>query len=224
MKKLLLMATMLCMSLTTNAQKDVTTFLGIPVDGTKAEMIRQLKAKGFTSNSYDPEILEGEFNGNDVNLHIVTNNNKVYRIVVADAKTVDESNIKINFNRLCDQFASNTRYVSLMDHTISDEEDISYEMIVNKKRYQASFYQKPTIDSAAMVQEMEKIISSKFSPEELSNPSETTSKKIQDIVFNYASEKIFKKSVWFMIVERYGKYSIAIYYDNEYNCANGEDL
>lgn len=29
------------------AQKDVTQFLGIPVDGTKTEMVQKLKAKGF---------------------------------------------------------------------------------------------------------------------------------------------------------------------------------
>ena len=34
-----------------------------------------------------------------------------------------------------------------------------------------------------------------------------------------------KKKVWFMINERsYGKYAIVMFYDNEYNQANGEDL
>lgn len=33
------------------------------------------------------------------------------------------------------------------------------------------------------------------------------------------------KTVWFMISEdRYGKYYIVMYYDNEYNKANGEGL
>lgn len=36
----------------------VTRFLGIPVDGTKAEMIQKLKAKGFTSNAYDSNTLK----------------------------------------------------------------------------------------------------------------------------------------------------------------------
>lgn len=45
-------------------QNDVTTFLGIPVDGTKTAFIQKLKAKGFiTDNIYD---LKGQFNGNDV--------------------------------------------------------------------------------------------------------------------------------------------------------------
>ena len=33
-----------------------------------------------------------------------------------------------------------------------------------------------------------------------------------------------KKSVWFRIFENMGKYYVSIYYDNEYNKANGEDL
>jgi hypothetical protein len=37
-------------------------------------------------------------------------------------------------------------------------------------------------------------------------------------------EDSFNKTVWFMISENYGKYSISIYYDNEYNRANGEGL
>ena len=36
-------AAFLIVSLAGSAQEDVTRFLGIPVDGSKAEMIRQLK-------------------------------------------------------------------------------------------------------------------------------------------------------------------------------------
>lgn len=32
------------------------------------------------------------------------------------------------------------------------------------------------------------------------------------------------KTVWFMISDLYGKYYITMFYDNEYNRANGEDL
>jgi hypothetical protein len=95
MKNLILAAMMILFATTANAQKDVTKFLGIPVDGTKAEMIQKLKAKGFTSNAYDSEILEGEFNGEKVNIHIVTDNNKVYRIMVSDQATRDERQIII---------------------------------------------------------------------------------------------------------------------------------
>lgn len=142
MKKLLTVAMSFMLAVSMFAQKDVTKFLGIPVDGTKAEMIRKLKAKGFRSTSYDRSILEGEFNGYDVYIHIVTNNNRVWRIMVADATLVGESDIKIRFNKLCRQFSNNDKYLrTSQDYTIPDDENLLYSTILNK-RYQASYYQK----------------------------------------------------------------------------------
>lgn len=47
MKKLLSITMLLISSLFIYAQQDVTKFLGIPVDGSKSEMIQKLKAKGI---------------------------------------------------------------------------------------------------------------------------------------------------------------------------------
>ena len=100
MKKMLLFAVLVISGLTIFAQqRDVTKFLGIPVDGTKSEMIQKLKAKGFRWNM-EKECLEGEFNGRDVEISIVTNNNKVYRIAVVDAIFSNETSIRIRFNSL----------------------------------------------------------------------------------------------------------------------------
>ena len=41
------------------------------------------------------DCLTGEFNGHDVRLSVVTNNNKVWRIVIQDAIAQDEAGIKI---------------------------------------------------------------------------------------------------------------------------------
>lgn len=139
MKKIFLLLLLLA-SATVYAQKEVTKFLGIPVDGYKSEMIQKLKAKGYTYNS-TTDYLEGEFNGRDVEIAVVTNNNKVYRIFVADKYSVDESQIKIKFNNLCQQFSNNAKYITLKNYSIPESEDISYEMLVNKKPYQAAFYQ-----------------------------------------------------------------------------------
>ena len=122
-------------------KKDVTKFLGIPVDGYKSEMISKLKAKGFTSTSYDKNVLEGEFNGQDVELHVVTNNNKVYRIMVADKNYVSETSIRIRFNNLLNQFENNSKYIGDSNKPISEDEDLGYEIIVKGKRYEATFYQ-----------------------------------------------------------------------------------
>ncbi len=121
------------------AQKDVTQFLGIPVDGTKTEMIQKLKAKGFKYNSTN-DWLEGEFNGREVELSIVTDNNKVWRIVVMDKWVTDEANIKIRFNNLCRQFAKNEKYFPLNENPeILESEMIGYEMLVNSRPLKSPF-------------------------------------------------------------------------------------
>ena len=228
MKKFLfsLLATLLTLSL--YAQNDVTTFLGIPVDGFKSEMRQKLIAKGFTPKKVGTnEYLEGEFNGTDVHIYIATNNNKVYRIMVCDANTQDEANIKIRFNKLVNQFENNKRYTALDQYTISDTEDISYEMLVHKKNFDALFYQNPDmekVDTLALQNKIREQLLKKYKPEQLENPTEEMNQEAQSIAMSIGMDMIFKKPVWFRICEHYGKYFITIFYDNEYNHANGEDL
>ena len=89
MKKILSITMLLMFSIVVHAQQDVTQFLGIPIDGNKKEMVRKLKEKGYQNDPMS-EALVGEFNGANVNVFVVTNNNKVCRIMVADANNVDE--------------------------------------------------------------------------------------------------------------------------------------
>lgn len=196
MKKILLIIVALIISFNLNAQnKIVTKFLGIPIDGTKAEMIQKLKAKGFTSSPYIKDLLEGEFNGKNVNISVATNNNKVYRIAVFDANEVSTADIILRFNTLCSQFENNGKYkADYRNNRIPEGEDISYEMKIHNKTYEAVFYQ-------------------------LSASSENTEKDHLDTPY-------IMRPVWFRISEgiKYNKFYIALYYDNEYNHANGEDL
>ena len=226
MKKVLLSLVLCCISMATMAQKDVTKFLGIPVDGNKSEMMRKLKLKGFTQTSYAKGVLTGRFNGMDVNVYIVTNNDKVCRIMVCDANTMDESSIRIRFNVLCEQFKNNSKYCSLSekDPKLKKDENISYEMTVHNKRYEAIFYQLPDTTAANYKEEIQSLVYSKYTKEQLENPSEEISLDIYNMTAMYALDKTVKKSVWFMISENYGRYYITMFYDNEYNRANGEDL
>ena len=219
----LIIVTQFLLSLSLYAQKDVTQFLDIPVDGYKPEMIKKLKDKGYTISSSNKDVLVGEFNGTKVNIHIVTNNNKVCRIMVSNANETDEANIKIRFNKLCEQFKNNKKYSKLFvsDYTIPDDEDISYAMTVKNKQYDALFYQEPNIDSTVIAKEIQDYISKKYTKEQLEN---LTEKERKDIAIQYYSDKLTKKAVWFRISEYYGKYYITMYYDNEYNRANGDDL
>ena len=224
MKKIYITFFFLFCVIIANAQKDVTKFLGIPVDGSKSEMRRKLISKGFTPKTVlGEERLEGEFNGIDVYVMIGTNNKKVWRIAVVDQSSMDEKDIKNRFNRLVSQFKKNERYiVSSKDFTIPEEENVKHEY--HRKTYEAVFYQKPDenkIDTATIRKIFEEKILSKYTEEEWDNlPDNDKEELLSD-----ALEPFTKKPVWFRIEEEsYGKYYIKMFYDNEYNHANGEDL
>ena len=196
MRKFLTLLAMIVISASVFAQKEVTKFMGIPVDGSPTEMIKKLKAKGFKTDEdamqavkrgltdWDgPEVLIGRFNGERVRVLLGVETNKVWRIYLEDKDDRDETQIKIRFNTLVRQFENNDKYVYFYEQTIADDEDISYQMTVNKKQYEAYFAQKGedgTIDK--------------------------------------------KRIVWFCISQRSDGYYIAMFYDNEYNKADGSDL
>lgn len=196
MRKFLTLLAMIAISASTFAQREVTKFMGIPVDGSPTEMIKKLKAKGFTTDKdfmqlvklgldWDgPEVLIGRFNGEKVRVTLRVEQNKVWRIYLSDKATRDETQIRIRFNTLVRQFEDNGKYVPYYEEQIiADDEDISYEMTVKNKQYEAIFVQKGedgTIDA--------------------------------------------KRVVWFKISQRSEGYYIAMFYDNEYNQANGSDL
>ena len=226
--RLSLIAISLLLPIIMFAQKDVTTFLGIPVDGYKSEMRKKIISKGFTpKKSGGNEYFEGEFNGTDVQLFIATNNNKVYRIMLCDVNTLDEANIRIRFNKLVGQFEKNKKYLSLVDQTIPDDEDISYQMMVNSKVYEAIFYQKPDtnkLDMVALEERIKEEIIGNYTQEELDNLNEDVKNEIIEAALDIEYDLISKKPVWFRICEYYGEYYITMFYDNEYNHAAGEDL
>lgn len=229
MKRLLFIVLAMIATITSFAQqKDVTSFLGIPVDGTVLSMKQKLVSKGFVPKKVGTnEFLEGEFNGCNVNVYIRTNNNKVYRIMVADNNTVDEAQIKIRFNNLVSQFENNKRYITLDKYTLSDEDDISYEMTVHNKSYEALFYQVPNMEKADTLALQKKVLSellSKYTEAELKNPSEEITKEIQNTAIKIGTELMLMKPVWFKIVRVNGEYYICMFYDNEYNRSHGEDL
>ena len=207
-------------------------FLGIPVDGSKSEMVAALKSKGFRYDS-NSGFLVGDFNGMESHIGIVENHGKVYRVVVFDANTYDAGQIKIRFNNLIHQFEnSNGKYYYIdQNEMIPEDEDISYEINVHDKQYSATFIYNPLYGNDELrdklvnevVEENKLLLEKKgITPEEFYSDKDNY---IQ--VFSSIVDKIFqmsKGSVWFQIFEYYGKYYIGLYYDNLINSPNGEDL
>jgi hypothetical protein len=177
MKKMLLIALLIHLAVSGFAQNTIK-FLGIPIEGTKKEMIAKLQAKGYEYNTYSEE-LRGEFNGQEVAISVQTVNNRVWRLAIIDITGRGEADIKIRFNNLYEQFLNNSKYELAEGKQLTEKDDISYEMSVNKKRYDAYF---------------------KF------------------------VDKSINGYVWYTIAEQFGRYKIVMFYENNDNAANGDDL
>lgn len=144
MKRLIIIILALFASIAISAQtnSNVLKFMGIPVDGSKTQVIQKLKEKGFKYDSTN-DCLTGRFNGIESNIFISTNKNKVDRIYVCDATATNEASIRIAYNKLLQQFNNNSKYIAIEENKpISENEDISYKMTVNNKRYDAYFFLK----------------------------------------------------------------------------------
>ena len=232
MKKLLsFIIGILIMCSTVFGQSESTLkFLGIPVDGSKSEMVKALKAKGF---EYDSEsgFLIGDFNGKKSQIAIAENHGKVYRVVIFNADTYDEGQIKVMFNNLIHQFENNDKYFYIFpNNIIPEDEDIHYEILVNKKQYIAEFMYNPLYGNDELrdrlineaVEESEEVIKNGKNIEFYSDKD-----NYDRLVLSVAGLKVIQmsnSSIWFKIFEHYGKYYIGLYYDNLLNAPNGEDL
>lgn len=237
MKKFILSLLLLMMTVSAFAQTDNTIkFLGIPVDGTKFEMEQKLRTeKGFFYESNELRkagMLTGNFNGYKVNVVVHDYNGRVNRIAVffPDAS---ETQVKIQFNNLLNQFSKNDKYFCrVVDCTgeISAEEDISYEMSINHKQYQNIFVYPPY----GTINELNRRISEATSSEEVLGDEElmefmdatTKDGELDATSFIVWSINHSEGNAWFTIADAvgYGKYHIVLFYDNVKNVPNGEDL
>lgn len=219
---LLILSTLLAAAQSNNA--GTLKFMGIPIDGTKKNMITQLKAKGFWYDTYN-HCLKGQFNGKDVMIYVVTNHNVVDRIYVA-YPLESESQVITEYNILLDQFNRNKKYIANENNEmIPADEDLSYEMTVRNKKYGASFfYVSPDLFSEEEIDQIHQLNDKMtgMSFEEIQAMEQAMSDPLQINMTQWMS--LLYGNVWFTIHERYGKYQIGIYYDNLKNRPNGEDL
>ena len=203
-------------------QRKVTEFMGIPIDGTKREMIKQLKKKGFKRSNIEPEALKGEFNGQEVYVYIHTNKDKkVWRIALTDVVATNEGNIKILFNNLCRLFNSNSKYFphsEIENYIIPADESIYYNMSIQGKRYDAVFCQ--CFDANPVLL--------RFMLQQKKDVESMTEEETDEwyLMFKkYIAYRAYNRVGFTMDKEDYKhKYRIVLYYENGYNQDFGKDL
>lgn len=192
MRQLFLIIGITLISVLLKAENYPTKFLGIPIDGTKQEMINRLEEKGFIYNE-EQDWLSGEFNGKEVIIYISTKNRKVYGISVRYRYFYTAEEIKSIYNDLLQQFQKNPKYipVNLHQSAIPTEEDIAREMSQNNKEYIAGFLQRTNeADSTVTLNDSFK---------------ECTNKYIDKLISLMPSDTLYNETEYTKIVENIGE-------------------
>ena len=128
-------------------QKEVTTFMDIPIDGPVESFISDLQKKGFKympENNYkNAHMLEGVFNGQWAQIAVLADRNKVLSVgVIINVEGAE--NAKLQFNSLHAQMARNWKYYNCQEPIvpfIADDVDIEHELRYKKTDFRASFFQ-----------------------------------------------------------------------------------
>ena len=234
----LVFALLMLLTLSLNAQDGVIRFKGIPVDGTKNEMISNLKQKGFTYD-YAKDMFRGIFDGEKIVGFIQTYNDKVYNIRFAyDVDGYQKTVVIHRFNSLVGRFDTNEKYLSYINfdkimndidtYEIDTYEDIGYEM-KRGKIYKAQYlykYDKDLTDTTGFYQfknEAYRLVNS---------ASVSQGVNLDTIIDDYTIEVLFimqkleQDLVQFYIIEGfdYNTFNIMFDYYNRRNAPNGEDL
>ena len=116
-----------------------TLFLGVPVDGTKAQFYAKLKTKGFVySSTYKGYI--GKFNGRSVIVNAVTNQeSKIWRVMVQSQKWMSDNDVEQYYNSLISDFLRSTKYEK--EYVTYTDDELSTNLWLSKKTYESSFWQ-----------------------------------------------------------------------------------
>lgn len=137
MKHIFLLLTFLFCTLVSFSQ-NITTFNGIPIDGSYETVKEQLYQKGFVPKHINNrEYFFGNYLYHNVNVYIDTISGKVFKLWVTDHDSYNAETIKENFNFLVDYFTYHPNYQCCGGDKINEDSVID----VNNKIYGAYFIQ-----------------------------------------------------------------------------------
>ena len=142
MKRIITIAAMLVLTVTLSAQGDATTFLGIPVDGPRASVIRSLEDKGFVRSGRD--VLTGDVDGKRHTVRVMAHKGKVYRIAVTEENGTTVVGIAVQkYNTLIGQYKDSSDYTEYeTNRLISVTDNGSHRRNIAEGWYYAEFFQK----------------------------------------------------------------------------------
>lgn len=142
MKKIVFAFLMTLAPMSLLAQKNITTFMGIPVNGTKSSVVAKLKSRGFVKDGHD--CLKGEIENIPYLVRVMTDRGRVYRISVVEEKGTDDVSLAVaRYNSLLDWFRKDSNYTEYeYNPYIYPSDNLKYEKKIADGWYYAEFFQK----------------------------------------------------------------------------------
>ena len=202
------------------ALENSLTFSRVPIDGSKAQVIKALEAEGFEYlDIYD--YLTGMFNGEKVKLRISTNHGIVDRIIVEYPYCSAENDTRVKYNMLLSRFNRSEKYVCANPRSeVPATEDLFREIHENSKYYDAVyFFLNPEINASQWVNNYKEEYKKLYD-----RPLKGLSyEEMEEALFCLPSSLSSAVSgvVWFTLIS---SHEININYINFKNRPRGEDL
>ena len=142
MRRILYISLYLMFALTMQAQKDITTFKGVPVDGNRQAVVVKLKANGCKSgkkNNLITDFADGRYN-----VKVLSGGKGVYQVRLTDMEVTENLDSIINrYNSLVDWFRNNPYYTEYeYNRYIYRGNDDTHIKYINENWYYAEFFQK----------------------------------------------------------------------------------
>lgn len=148
MKKLFSILLVTLLSFSVSAENEVTSFMGIPVEGNKKTLTESILSKGFklTKDNH----IYGWYNSENVLVKILEGDKGVYGIEVIEVKGTKEVLSAITkYNSMVDWFKNLANYTEYEANTpiiFDNIETKSIKKFIEKEWFVAEFYQKTKSD------------------------------------------------------------------------------
>lgn len=142
MKHTLTIIIILLLSLTAAAQGNITTFMGIPVDGTKDAMTQQLLKNGVKHKGND--LVASNIEGKTYLIRLETHKGKVYRVSMVETKgTEDVNRILARYEALIEEYRENTSMYCEYEYNppVNYKHANDFEKYIHDGCYYAEFFQ-----------------------------------------------------------------------------------
>ena len=205
----------------TDTDESALKFVGVPIDGTKEQMIEALEEKGFQKEPFNDSMATGMFNGELVTLFLSTNHGIVDRVKVVYPRCNAANDTRVKYNMLLSRFNRNAKYVCVNTRPeVPADENIYLKLQANTKEYDAVyFFLHPEVNAKGWVEEFKREYQKLYK------------KPLQGLSYEEMEEALFclpmKVSaavsgvVWFTMTS---VHDININYINFKNRPHGEDL